>query len=66
MQEVVRRIDVGAVVGTHGKGGQVVKVTGSCGTEGLPFRLWIAGIENYILMIKFKLKIRNMRLNNVY
>ena len=34
-----------AIVGAHGKGGQIIQVAGRCGAEGLPFRFRIAGID---------------------
>jgi hypothetical protein len=45
VQKMERGIDVGTVVGAHGKGGQVVKVTFFGRIQNLLLRLGIAGID---------------------
>jgi hypothetical protein len=36
---------MGAVVGTHGKGGQIIEIACSGGAQGVLFWRWITGID---------------------
>jgi hypothetical protein len=44
-EKMERGIDMGAVVGAHGKGGKVIQIPPGGGAKGLLFRRGVAGID---------------------